>query len=172
MVLYIGAMLGIGYIASRRVYRRSIAPRFHSHISDQELDSKVLKISRTVTVLTLLGSIILGWSVMHMNVAMLVWAGVGGFTAALMGPLVLGSLWTGISRAGALAGFWGGAIAFILIYGQFFSASWLSGAPPENAREWFAFYAQSPYSAAAMGGFISIALCILVSKFTAPFSLS
>lgn len=93
MALYIGAMLGLGYIASRRVvfandmYRRSIAPRFHAHLSDAELDHKVLRISRIVTVLTLIGAVILGWSVMHMNIALLVWAGVGGFTAALMGPL-------------------------------------------------------------------------------------
>jgi hypothetical protein len=85
-----------------------------------------------------------------------------------MGPLVLGSLWVGISKAGALAGFWGGAITFVLIHGQIIDGLWLTGTVLASAGEWFAFYAQSPYSAAAMGGLVSIALCIVVSKFTSP----
>lgn len=163
-----GLLISTSQVFANDIYRRSIAPRVHSHLSEEELDHRVLKISRVVTVLTLLGAIILGWSVMHMNVTLLIWAGVGGFTAALMGPLVLGSLWNGISKAGALAGFWGGAISFVVIHGQVISGHWLAGTALENAGAWFAFYAGSPYSAAAMGGFISIALCVTVSRFTAP----
>ncbi|MFT6956526.1 MAG: Na+/proline symporter [Halieaceae bacterium] len=163
-----GLLISTSQVFANDIYRRSIAPRFHSHLTDQELDSRVLRISRALTVLTLIGAIILGWSVMHMNIALLVWAGVGGFTAALMGPLVLGSLWVGISKAGALAGFWGGAITFVLIHGQIIDGLWLTGTVLASAGEWFAFYAQSPYSAAAMGGLVSVALCIVVSKFTSP----
>jgi len=82
--------------------------------------------------------------------------------------LVFGSLWRGLTRAGALAGFWGGAISFILIHGQIISGQWLSGTTLEGAGNWFDYYATSPYSAATLGGLISVALCFFVSKFTAP----
>jgi Na+/proline symporter len=163
-----GLLISTSQVFANDIYRRSIVPRIHQHLSESQLDQNVLVISRTVTVLTLIGSILLGWSVMHMNVTMLVWAGVGGFTAALMGPLVFGSLWTGVTRAGALAGFLGGAISFILIHAQIISGHWLKGTALEEAGQWFAFYAQSPYSAAAIGGFISIALCYFVSIRTMP----
>ena len=58
-------------------------------------------------------------SVMDMNVVLLIWVGVGGFIATLMDPLVLGSLWRGVTRVGALAGFWAGAVIFIFIHGGF-----------------------------------------------------
>ena len=163
-----GLLISTSQVFANDIYRRSIAPRIHQHLSESELDHNVLVISRTVTVLTLIGSIFLGWSVMHMNVTLLVWAGVGGFTAALMGPLVFGSLWNGVTRAGALAGFLGGATSFILIHAQIISGHWLKGLALEEAGQWFAFHAQSPYSAAAIGGFISLALCYFVPKRTMP----
>lgn len=163
-----GLLISTSQVFANDIYRRSIAPRFHSHLSEQALDKNVLTISRIVTVLTLLASIVLGWYVMDMNIALLIWAGVGGFTAAMMGPLVLGSLWNGITKAGAIAGFWGGAISFILIHGKVISGHWLAGTSLAGAGEWFAFYAGSPYSAATMGGLISIFLCVVVSRFTTP----
>lgn len=163
-----GLLISTSQVFANDIYRRSIAPRFHAHLSEKALDQRVLNISRAATVLTLVAAIVLGWSVMHMNIALLIWAGVGGFTAALMGPLVLGSLWNGISKAGALAGFWGGAITFILIHAEIVSGHWLQGTAMESAGEWFAFYAASPYSAATLGGFVSLALCVAVSRFTMP----
>lgn len=165
-----GLLISTSQVFANDIYRRSIAPRKHRHLSEEELDHNVLNISRVVTVLTLLGSIALGWSIMHMNVTLLIWAGVGGFTAALMGPLVFGSLWNGVSSAGAVAGFWGGALSFILIHSKLISGLWLIGTPLEEFGRWFDFYAGSPYSAAAMGGALSIALCFFVSRFTTPLS--
>jgi Na+/proline symporter len=161
-----GLLISTSQVFANDIYRRSIAPRYHQQLSEEDLDRNVLSISRVVTVLTLLGSIALGWSIMHMNITLLIWAGVGGFTAALMGPLVFGSLWDGISRAGALAGFWGGAISFVLIHAKIVSGTWLAGTALADAGLWFDYYASSPYSAAAIGGLISISLCIVVSKFT------
>lgn len=165
-----GLLISTSQVFANDIYRRSIAPRFQKHLNETELDKRVLSISRVVTVLTLLGSIALGWSIMHMNVTLLIWAGVGGFTAALMGPLVFGSLFNGITRAGSLAGFWGGAISFVLIHGQILSGQWLRGTPLESAGIWFDFYATSPYSAATFGGLVSIVLCVVVSRFTKPLS--
>lgn len=165
-----GLLISTSQVFANDIYRLSIAPRLHPELNEKKLDSNVLTISRVVTVLTLLGSIALGWSIMHMNVTLLIWAGVGGFTAALMGPLVFGSLWSGISSAGAVTGFWGGAISFILIHGRVISGSWLEGTALEDAGRWFDFYAGSPYSAAAIGGIISITLCYFVSKNTTALS--
>ncbi len=161
-----GLLISTSQVFANDIYRRSIAPRWHSHISESQLDKNVLGISRVVTVLTLLGSIALGWSIMHLNVTLLIWAGVGGFTAALTGPLVFGSLWNGVNGPGAIAGFWGGAISFILIHAKIISGLWLIGTPLEGAGRWFDFYAGSPYSAATMGGIIAILLCYSVSKLT------
>ena len=88
----------------------------------------------------------------------------GGFIAALMGPLVMGSVWRGVTRAGALAGFWTGAILFILIHAEIISGEWLSGTSLEAFGTWFAFNAQSPYSAATIAGLTAVAVTALVSR--------
>ena len=123
-----------------------------------------MMISRIVTALTLVGSAVLAWFVIDMNVVLLIWAGVGGFTAALAGPLVLGSVWDGVSRSGALAGFWTGAVVFILIHTGVISGIWPGIAALEAAGQWFAFHARSPYSAATMGALCSVAVTIVVSR--------
>ena len=166
-----GLLISTSQVFANDIYRRSIAPRIHSSLSQDALDKNVLKISRIVTVLTLLGSIALGWSIMNMNVTLLIWAGVGGFTAAMMGPLVFGSLWGGVTKTGALAGFWAGAISFILIHGEIISGHWLTGTALEDFGNWFAFYAKSPYSAASIGGALSVITCFIVSRLTEPLSV-
>ena len=170
-----GLLISTSQVFANDIYRRSIAPRIHANHSEDQLDKNVLNISRIVTALTLIGAIILGWSIMDMNVTLLIWAGVGGFTAALMGPLVFGSLWNGVTRPAAIAGFWGGVITFLVIHGELISADWLehtffSGTALAGAGDWYGFYAKSPYSAATIGGAISVSLCYLVSKFTKPLS--
>lgn len=165
-----GLLISTSQVFANDIYRRSIAPRVHSHLSEGQLDSNVLNISRVVTILTLLGAIALGWSIMDMNVTLLIWTGVGGFTAALMGPLVFGSLWSGITSKGALAGFLGGVITFVLIHGKIISGLWLVGTGLEDFGLWFDFYAGSPYSASTIGGTVSIALCYFISRKTAPLS--
>lgn len=161
-----GLLISTSQVFANDIYRRSIAPRWQAHLDEHELDRIVLRISRVVTVLTLLGAIALGWSIMHLNITLLIWAGVGGFTAALMGPLVLGSLWKGITPAAAVCGFWGGAISFVLIHSRWFSAQWAYDTSLGSFARWFDYYAASPYSAATIGGVVSVTLCILISKFT------
>lgn len=163
-----GLLISTSQVFANDIYRRSIAPRMQADLSSSELDKNVLRISRVVTVLTLLGSIALGWSIMHLNITLLIWAGVGGFTAALMGPLVFGSLWSGLTPAAALTGFWGGAISFTLIHSKVVTAQWLYGTSLDSFARWFDYYSSSPYSSASIGGAISILLCIVVSKVTSP----
>lgn len=163
-----GLVISTSQVFANDIYRRSIAPRLHAHKDKDVLDRNVLLISRLVTVLTLLGSAALAWKVLDMNVVLLIWAGIGGFIAALMGPLVIGSLWRGISRAGAFSGFWTGAIVFIIIHAEMISGNWLIGTPLEKFGLWFAFNATSPYSAATLGGLCSVFVTVVVSRFTEP----
>jgi len=163
-----GLVISTSQVFANDIYRRTLAPRLHAHLGAAELDRNVLRISRVVTVATLLGAAVLAWFVMDMNVVLLVWVGIGGFTAALAGPLVVGTLWRGVTRAGALAGFWTGAIAFIAIHGELVSGTWLDGTALEAFGRWFAFNATSPYSAATLGGCASVLVTVAVSRVTEP----
>ena len=158
-----GLVISTSQVFANDIYRRSIAPRMHSHLSEESLDRNVLAISRTVTALVLVGSAVLAWFVIDMNVTLLIWAGVGGFIAALAGPLVLGSIWDGVSSRGALLGFWTGAVLFILIHGQVISALWPATPSLVLAGDWFEFHARSPYSAATMAAIVGVAVTVLVS---------
>jgi Na+/proline symporter len=159
-----GLVISTSQVFANDIYRRSIAPRIHGHLSQQQLDRNVLGISRGATALTVVGAAILGWLTMDMNVVLLMWIGVGGFVAALMGPLVLGSVWGGVTRRGAVAGFWAGAVLFILIRGEFVSGLWLVGTAAEDFGRWFAFYATNPYSAATFGAGASVIITVIVSR--------
>ena len=162
-----GLVISTSQVFANDIYRRSIAPRWHAHRSSPELDRNVLTISRVTTVLVLLGSAGLAWAVMDMNVVLLVWVGIGGFTASLAGPLVLGSLWGGVTRAGALWGFWTGAALFVVIHGEFVSVrSLAAGTSLESFGRWFDFYAASPYSAATLAGLSAVLVTGVVSRVT------
>jgi Na+/proline symporter len=76
-----GLVISTSQVFANDIYRRSIAPRVHSERTAAELDRNVLLISRVVTALVLLGSAVLAWYVIDMNVVLLIWAGVGGFIA-------------------------------------------------------------------------------------------
>jgi Na+/proline symporter len=163
-----GLVISTSQVFANDIYRRSIAPRIHAHLDQSKLDANVLRISRWMTAVTIVGAAILGWMTMDMNVVLLMWIGVGGFVAALMGPLVLGSVWLGVTRSGALAGFWSGAATFILIRGEIVSGLWLVGTPLEEFGRWFSFYATNPYSAATFGAIVSVIVTAVVSRYSEP----
>src|SRR5690606_6681901 len=120
------------------IYRLTVAPRVHRHLTQEQLDRNVLRISRGMTAFTVVGAAALGWATMDMNVVLLMWIGVGGFVAALMGPLVVGSFWFGVTRSGAVAGFWAGAAVFILVRGEIIDGRALAGTALEAFGERFA----------------------------------
>lgn len=163
-----GLVISTSQVFANDIYRRSIAPRMHPDLPKEKLDRNVLAISRAMTAFTIVGASILGWLTMEMNVVLLMWIGVGGFVAALMGPLVIGSFWWGVTKAGAMSGFWAGAVTFILVRGQFLKGEWLAGTALGNFGAWFDFYATNPYSAATFGAAMSVIATFAVSRFTAP----
>jgi SSS family transporter len=161
-----GLVISTSQVFANDIYRRSIAPRIHPDIDQDQLDQNILKISRAMTMLTIVGAAILGWLTMDMNVVLLQWIGVGGFVAALMGPLVVGSFWWGVTRAGAFTGFWAGAAVFVLIRAQWIKGEWLAGSALEDFGAWFDFYATNPYSAATFGAAASVLATVIVSRVT------
>ena len=154
-----GLVISTSQVFANDIYRKTIAPRIHQNLSQDTLDKNVLIISRIVTALTLVGASVLAWFTIGMNVVLLTWIGIGGFTAALMGPLVLGCIWRGVTPAGAIFGFWFGAILFVLIHTQILSSLIYLG-------DWFKFYSDSPYSAATISGLLAVIVTIFISLFT------
>jgi len=159
-----GLVISTSQVFANDVYRCSIAPRLKVSQLEADLERNVLIISRIITVLVLVGSAVLAWMVIDMNIVLLMWAGIGGFTAALMGPLVMGSFWQGVTRSGAIAGFWAGAVAFILIHAEIIDGLWLVGTGYEDLGRWFALHAKSPYSSATLGGLASVLITAIVSR--------
>ena len=54
----------------------------------------------------------MAWALLDVNIALLVWMGIGGITSAFAGPLILGSLWPGVTERGALLGMLAGFLVF------------------------------------------------------------
>ena len=88
-------MVSSSQIIANDLYRRTFVPMFHPDIDPERLDRRILLISRVSTVAVLLICMIMAWSLMDVNVSLIVWIGVGGMMAAFAGPLVVGALWRG-----------------------------------------------------------------------------
>ena len=127
-------------------------------------------ISRIATVLVLLAALILAWAFVDRNIVLLVWIGIGGMMAALAGPLVLGVLWSGVTKQGAIAGFITGAVVFAVlktgvVRGDWFSVSWLKA-----LMLWLENQQHNPYSCATFGEIASVAITVIVSVCTPKLS--
>ena len=74
----------------------------------------------------------LAWALVDRNVALIVWIGTGGMMAAFAGPLVVGAVWRGVTRAGALcAGLIGGVTVFSIAHSGAIDPQWFGpGAHP------------------------------------------
>jgi len=163
-----GLIISSSQVIANDLYRRSIAHRLHAHWSEAAIESRTLAISRWATLATLLVSAWLAWNFHSMNVLLLVWVGLGGMMAALAGPLVLGVLWRGTTRSGAIAGFVGGGLVFIVLHSALIDPSWFGGAGALwQVADWLARQAPNPYSCATLGEIAGITLTALVSACTA-----
>ncbi len=183
---WVAALLGVGILAAvmstadglvvsssqviaNDLYRRTYAPRIHAGWSEAAVEAMTLRISRWATMGTLIISALLAWFLMNMNVALLVWVGVGGMMAALAGPLVLGTLWRGVTANGAIAGFIAGALTFLVTHSGVINPEWFgSSGALRGAADWLAYQAPSPYSCAAIGEIVSVVVTVAVSLRTEP----
>jgi len=183
---WVAALLGVGILAAvmstadglvvsssqviaNDLYRRTFAPRWHASWPEEKIEALTLRISRWATLGTLVISSLLAWFLMNMNVALLVWVGVGGMMAALAGPLVLGTLWKGVTASGAIAGFLTGAITFLILHSGAIDPAWFgTEGALRVAADWLAYQAPSPYSCAAMGEIAGVIVTVAVSLRTQP----
>ena len=162
-----GLVVSTSQIFANDIFRRSIAPRWMSERTPATIDHVALHISRITTVLILLGAIALAWSMRNMNIALLVWAGVGGMMAASAGPLFLGVLWRRSTREGAIAGFFAGGACFILLKSGMINAAWFAAGALEAPGTWLAAQSINPFACATLGGLVSVAAVVAVSLVTA-----
>ena len=165
-----GLVVSSSQILANDIYRRSIVPRFQSQLSEKEVDHRVLLISRWSTVGVLIGCMFLAWSLQNYNIALLVWIGSGGMMAAFAGPLVMGALWRGVTKAGAYTGLVLGMTTFIVLHSGVlgYVVGPESTYPLSGVVRWFWIEAPNPYSCAAFGEMVSVASTWAVSKLTQP----
>jgi SSS family transporter len=161
-----GLVVSSSQIVANDLYRRSIAPRFHSHLSEAELDHRVLWLSRVATVGVLVLAMGMAWALLDVNIALIVWIGNGGMMAAFAGPLVVGALWRGVTAKGAYAGLLAGFGTFLVLHTGVLDPVWFEPGLLHTAVSWLGREAPNPYSCAAMGEIVSVAVTVSVSKLT------
>jgi SSS family transporter len=163
-----GLVVSSSQIVANDLYRRTIAPITKPDLTEDELDHRVLNISRVSTVVILLQCMLLAWGLRDTNVALIVWIGVGGMMAAFAGPLVVGALWRGVTRQGAYAGLIAGMGSFIILHAQLINPYWFEPGNVRGISEWLYGEGPNPYSCAVLGEIVSIIVTILVSRVTKP----
>lgn len=163
-----GLVVSSAQIFANDIYRRSLAPRRANPPSDAEIERVALLISRVATVLVLVAAIAIAWQTRGLNIALLVWIGVGGMMAASAAPMFLGVLWRRATRAGSLAGFVVGGIAFGLLHSGSIKAAWFADTALAAAGVWLEAQAVSPYACATLGAGLSISAMVVVSLLTTP----
>jgi SSS family transporter len=161
-----GLVVSSAQIFANDIYRRTIAPRSKAKDDPELIDHMALKISRIATVIVLICAIGIAWGTRDMNIALLVWVGVGGMMAATSAPMFLGIFWRRSTRAGALVGFIVGGLVFGLLKSASIKASWFSGGPLAEAGTWLEAQAVNPFACATLGSGAAIAAMIVISLFT------
>ena len=163
-----GLVVSSSQIIANDLYRLSFVPRFRANLSEQEVERRVLNISRLSTVIIMVLCTALAWSMLDMNVTIIVWIGTGCMMAAFAGPLILGSVWKGVTKAGAFAGLLSGGLVFIVTFNAMIKPDWFEPGTLQNIAIWLRIEAPNPWSCAAMGEVISLAVTVAVSKLTQP----
>ena len=164
-----GLVVSSSQVIANDLYRRTIAPRAKKQLSAEQLDKRVLGISRISTVVVLIFCALLGWALQDENIAIIVWVGTGGMMSAIAGPLVVGALWRGVTREGAYAGLILGFFAFVVLKAQWLNPEWFVNMGfLHSVIAWLHYEGFNPFSCGAMGEGVSVAATIVVSKLTRP----
>ena len=164
-----GLVVSSSQVIANDLYRRTIAPRAKKQLSEEQLDKRVLSISRISTVVVLMFCALLGWALQDENIAIIVWVGTGGMMSAIAGPLVIGALWRGVTREGAYAGLIFGFLTFIVLKAQWLNPEWFVNLGfLHEVVAWLHYEGFNPFSCGAIGEGVSVASTIIVSKLTKP----
>jgi len=151
-----GLVVSSAQVFANDLYRRTFARRWSPQLSDEALDRRVLAISRWATIGVLLASAALAWLLLDMNIALLVWMGIGGMTSALAGPLIIGSLWSGVTERGALWGMLTGFVTFALLHAQWLPIPWLLS------------QGGNPFACATLASITGVVVTLGLSRFGKP----
>ncbi len=167
-----GLVVSSSQIIANDLYRRTLVPwmerRGQLPMDAQRLDRRVLLISRVSTAGVLLLCMGIAWALLEVNIAIIVWIGIGGMMAAFAGPLVVGALWRGVTRRGAYAGLLAGFTTFAVLYLQLIDPAWFNPGPLADMAAWLRREGVNPFSCAALGEIVSVTLTVLVSKLSSP----
>ncbi|MEM8496776.1 MAG: sodium:solute symporter family protein [Pseudomonadota bacterium] len=165
-----GLVVSSSQIVANDLYRRTWLPykqaRGAPGIDEEVLDKQVLLISRLSTAAVLVLCMLMAWAMLDLNIAIIIWIGNGGMMAAFAGPLVLGALWSGVTRQGAYAGLLAGFGTFAILYLQLINPQWFAPGALHSAAQWLHQEGPNPYSSAALGEIMSVLTTYAVSKLT------
>ena len=163
-----GLVISSSQVIANDLYRRTIVPRLKNPPNAEQLDRRILHISRVSTVVVLFICAALAWALVETNIALIVWIGNGGMMAAFAGPLVVGALWRGVTRTGAYAGFISGFVTFLVLHTQMIDPAWFEPGITHDVVAWLHAEGPSPFSCATLGELMSVACTYVVSKLTQP----
>ena len=163
-----GLVISSSQVIANDLYRRTIVPRLKNPPNAEQLDRRILSISRVSTVVVLFICAALAWALVETNIALIVWIGNGGMMAAFAGPLVVGALWRGVTRTGAYAGFISGFVTFLVLHTQMIDPAWFEPGITHDVVAWLHAEGPSPFSCATLGELMSVACTYVVSKLTQP----
>ncbi len=152
-----GLAVSASQIFANDIYRRTIAPR-HPELSEAQVDRTSLRIGRVMTAAVLVLAMLMAahFHASETNIAIIIWLGIGGMTAALTGPFMIGAIWSGVTRSAAHAGFLTGAVCFIAMS---LTSDWLEPG-------WLKNQFLNPFARATIGGIASALVTLLVSAAT------
>ena len=136
--------------------------------SEAQLDRQVLYISRVATVVILVLCAAIAWAWVDTNVILIVWIGTGGIMSAFAGSLVFGTLWRGVTRAGAYAGLVSGFVSFLVLHAQLIDPAWFAPGLLHSVVSWLYIEGVNPFSCSALASLTSVVFTVVVSKATRP----
>jgi SSS family transporter len=154
-----GLAVAASQIFANDIYRCTLA----KGMSAEHVDRVALRISRASTIVILVLSVAMAWALRRTNIAIAVWLGIGGMTAALTGPMLLGAIWPRVTRIAAIAGFSLGALVFA-------GASTVAVFIGYGAITLGAWDVQflNPFIRATYGGIVSAVATAVVSLLSSP----
>jgi len=165
-----GLVISSSQIFANDIYRRTIVPRLKHPLTGEALDRRILAISRWATLGVMATAAGLAWIFVNMNVTLLIWLGLGGMMAGLTGPLILGALWPGVTRSGALGGFLAGASLFALLRADLLAELGMQVELTRAVAIWLTTQAPNPYSCAALAMIGATLITVAISLVTQPLS--
>jgi SSS family transporter len=160
-----GLIVSTSQIFANDLYRLSFATRFMKSHSAAQIDKVSLIISRMATILIVFFAGVIAWKDQDKNIAILMWNGIGGLTAANAGPLFLGMLWSRSTKAGALSGFIAGGCSFVILKMGLLSESWFRD---DTFVKWLVSQGENPFACSTIGALISVLVLFVVSLVSSP----